>query len=346
MDEREITHDVIKNSDDSRLAKMEQEDCLAKINAAFPSESEHDQRMRKALTPHYTIGCKRIMPSDDWYPTLARENVTLETRPIARIDENGPTVCDEDSSHEEHVLPSHEKLDLLIWATGFQTLKFLHPMRVTGAQGRHLEDIWQNGPHALYGVSVPDLPNFGMLYGPNTNLGHNSIVLILEAQAKYISGLAGAVLESRSSIHNAPNTNPVDVAAQGQDPEKLLTLILKTSRVKSYEHEMQSRLKTTAWADPNCTSWYKDPASGKITNNWPGDCREYMDRLSAIQWDEYEGGNKVVAMRSGKQGTAVGRVREETHVTGNTAMAFGVVSAIAAFGVAWGRWGRGFSLVR
>lgn len=115
------------------------------------------------LIPNYAPGCRRVLFTDDYYPTLARENVLLETRGITGITNSSIKVDGEDE--QEH--------DLIVLATGFRTVEFMHPIRIYGANGRSLEDIWRNGATAFNGVTVEDLPNFGMFYGPNTNLGEN-----------------------------------------------------------------------------------------------------------------------------------------------------------------------------
>jgi len=78
-------------------------------------------------------------------------------------------------------------LDLLVLATGFKTTQFMYPIKIFGKNGKSIEEIWKDGASAFLGMTVPELPNFGMLYGPNTNLGHNSIILMIEAQALYIT---------------------------------------------------------------------------------------------------------------------------------------------------------------
>ena len=331
MDLREDFHEVFADNENSKWAEEFKQDCLTKIRTTFPSDSPEDKRMREVLTPGYAIGCKRVLVSDDWYPALARSNVTLETRGIQRIDGNGPVVADENG---EASFADGEGLDVLISATGFATRHFLSPLNITGRNGRKLDDIWVNGPKALNGVAVPDLPNFGMLYGPNTNLGHSSIVLMLEAQSRYINGLIGAVLDGRK-----PARQSGVGLAQSFDSTQLLTIVPKTEAVDNYEEEMQDRLGNSPWADPRCNSWYKDAKTGKITNNWPGDCREYGKRLSKVDWSQFEGGENVSGIRKGQKAADVGRVREETYVSDKMLLGMGIISAAAASVGAFARYG-------
>ncbi|KAL9089485.1 MAG: hypothetical protein Q9159_002525 [Coniocarpon cinnabarinum] len=341
-DLREGYHEVWRDNENSDYAEEFTQDCLTKMQKSFPSDSEHDVWMREQLTPRYQVGCKRICVSDDYYPALAKPHVTLEPRPIKSISPTGP-VIDTSSKPNPTAVPDSDNLDVLVLATGFQTMSFLAPIDFTGRNGRKLGDIWANGPHSLNGVTVQDLPNFGMMYGPNTNLGHSSIGLMLEAQSRYIAGLAGAVLDGRKEPRNrGAGAKP---KAMGKDPATepaMLTLYPKPEAISRYNTEMQARLAQTPFADPNCSSWYKDPATGKITNNWPGDCREFGTRLSKVEWDDYEGGDQVKRMRKGQKQADVGRVKEDIVVSDGMLMLMGAVSAVAGVAGWYLRKGRGF----
>lgn len=198
------------------------------------------------LTPKYDLGCKRILISDDFFPVFTRDNVKLETRKIDKISEKGIVAEGEE-----------EEFDLIIMATGFATVEFMHPIDIRGKNGRSIRDIWKAGGEALYGVAVEDLPNFGMLYGPNTNLGHNSIILMIEAQSRYINVLMAKVLEARLN--------------GGQ-----LVIEPKKAAVSEFNSKMQDNLKTTSFADERCGSWYKRKDNGKITQNWWSTVVEYQ----------------------------------------------------------------------
>ena len=120
------------------------------------------------LQPTYKLGCKRVIISDDYFPVFLRDNVKLETGKIGKVTEKGIVTDD-----------GEEEYDCIVLATGFRTLEFLHPIEITGSAGRTLNSIWSKGGQALYGLCVESLPNFACLYGPNTNLGHNSIILMV-----------------------------------------------------------------------------------------------------------------------------------------------------------------------
>lgn len=204
----------------------------------------------KKLEPTYKLGCKRVVVSDDYYPTFLRDNVRLEIRHIDRISTKG-IVCDQ----------IEEQFDLIILATGFKATQFMYPMEIVGRGKQPLRNIWRDGAEAFNGVCVEHLPNFAMLYGPNTNLSHNSIILMIEAQSQYIVALIAEVSRAR--------------ADGGQ-----LVLQPKAQKVAEYNARVQSSLVATNYADPSCNSWYKIEGSGKVTNNWPGTAIQYQEVIS------------------------------------------------------------------
>lgn len=313
MDFRESFHDAVTDGK-SDFAELIRTSCTDMMKAQIPDQPA----LWEKLTPTYNPGCKRVIISDDYYPALANPKTTLDTGKIARITPTGIELAD--GTHHEH--------DIIVLATGFRTVEFLHPIRVTGTQNRSLDTIWSGGASALYGTTVPSLPNFGMFYGPNTNLGHNSIILMIEAQSRYLNALVGAVLDARN---------------RGQR----VGLMPTQARTDSFNDKIQAILKESSFADPNCASWYKN-SEGRITNNWSGTVVEYQEMLSKVDWADFEttdgreGGagdeqkgtsaSKVV-FGSGKLETKVGRVHEETMVS-NTTLVLGTLSAVAA-GAAW-----------
>jgi cation diffusion facilitator CzcD-associated flavoprotein CzcO len=199
-----------------------------------------DPELREALTPDYPIGGKRILFADDYYPALTRENVELVTSPIERVTPEGVVTRD----------GTTRRLDALILATGFDSTSFLTPMKIEGLHGRSLRDDWKDEPVAYLGMSVAGFPNFFMMYGPNTNLGHNSIIFMIECQANYI---VGAIRE---------------IFGRG-----IGTLDLREDVMKAYNERIQRELATSVWATTD-RSWYKNEA-GRITNNWSGTTIRY-----------------------------------------------------------------------
>lgn len=207
--------------------------------------------LRRQLTPDYPIGAKRVLFSDDYYAALARANVELVTEGIAAIT---PTGIRCNSGREIAA-------DILIYGTGFHTNPFLAPIEIVGRGGRRLCDAWQEGAHAYLGMMTAGFPNLGMMYGPNTNLGHNSIVIMIEAQAAYLVR-----------------------AIQGAEARGARMLEVRPEVEAAYNVEIQQRLSTMAWSQV-AESWYKD--RGRITNNWPGSTWEYMRRLRRVDWRDY-----------------------------------------------------------
>ena len=315
MDFREAFWEAIWDAK-SPIADMLKQQCFDMMHAALPGQ----ENLWKQLTPEYTVGCKRVIISDDYYPTIARDNVTLETRPIEKITSSGITVKDATS------YSSHEDYDLIVCATGFRTIEFMHPIRIVGKNGMSLNDIWKGGARAYNGVVLPNVPNMALLYGPNTNLGHNSIILMIEAQSKYIAELAKAVLEARMRDPEGTNDSAT-LKGEGGSP---IALVPKKERVEAYNAELQEKLGKSNFADPACNSWYKDPETGRITNNWSGTVIEYQKLMEKVKWDDFEDGDAVVKMRGEKE-VNLPRVREESLVSDKFLTGLGV--ATVAMGV-------------
>ncbi len=215
----------------------------AKARAHLRSQIS-DPHLRAQLTPDYPLGCKRILLSDDYYPALMRDNVRLVTTPISRITPAGARTAD----RETH------RFDALIHASGFAASDFLPGLSIVGPQGRDLGAAWADGAEAYDGVMVAGFPNLFFLYGPNTNIGHNSILFMYECQYRLIARL----LAERA----ARGARTVDVRAEA---------------MARYNAELAARLEKSVWA-AGCGNWYKT-ASGRITNNWPGSTLEYWYRL-------------------------------------------------------------------
>ena len=199
-----------------------------------------DEKLRQALTPTYPVGAKRILFSDKYYAALARENVELVLGAPARIDAEG--IVDFRGTARPH--------DVIIYSTGFHTNPFLKSIEVRGTGRQTLREKWKDGAYAYLGISVSGFPNMFMLYGPNTNTGHTSIIFKLECQSDYVIQL----------MQHAQAAGPMAVKADVES---------------AFNDEMQIRLADLAWNKVE-TSWYKDGA--RLTNNWPGSSIEYKRR--------------------------------------------------------------------
>lgn len=199
----------------------------------YLNRTVRDPELRRVLVPDYPVGAKRILISDDYYQTLNLPQVRVVTDGVARLSEGAV------------VTRTGEQLavDAVIFATGFRTNPFLAGLHIRGLDGRLLEHDWKDGARAYYGITVPGYPNLCLLYGPNTNLGHNSILFMLECQFEYILQ-ALRVLRDGAAY--------VDV---------------RSDVFEAFNRDIQQALQHTAWAKVD-HSWYKDEA-GRITNNWP-----------------------------------------------------------------------------
>lgn len=206
-----------------------------------------DAALRAAITPDYPLGCKRLLVSGDWYPALARDDVSLLTDAIESITPLGIRAGGVERAY-----------DALVYATGFQTSDPVAPMEVLGVGGRSLSgEAWADGAEAYLGISVPDFPNFFLMYGPNTNLGSGSIIYMLECQMRYV---ADAVRRLRDA--------------------GLAWIDVREGVHRAFAEEMQERLKDSVWT--SCDNWYRTP-SGRVTNNWPGLMTEYRRRTRRLR---------------------------------------------------------------
>jgi cation diffusion facilitator CzcD-associated flavoprotein CzcO/acetyl esterase/lipase len=223
------------------------------MSAAMLRQQVPDPRTRAKLTPAIQFGCKRIGFSNDWYPTFNRSNVDLVTDHIEAVTRTGIRTT---AGAREH--------DTIILGTGFTATEFLAPIQVRGAGGKDLAEVWKDGARAYLGLAVAGFPNMFLMYGPNTNLGSGSIVMMLEAQAGYIG-------------------SAVDLIAAGTAER----LELRSDVDDAYAGEVQRRLAGTAWV--SCGNWYSTE-SGRVTTNWPGALREYRRRTAVLDLSDYRAG--------------------------------------------------------
>jgi acetyl esterase/lipase len=193
-----------------------------------------DPALRERLTPRYPIGCKRILLSSDYLATFARPNVELVPDAIVRVTPEGIETAD----GRTHTA------DVIVYGTGFAATRFLAPMRITGRDGIDLNTAWRDGASSYLGMSIPGFPNFFMLYGPNTNLGHNSIVYMLESQFAHVLRCLKALRETGATA-----------------------LEVGTTPYRAFNAAIQARLAESSWV--GCRSWYLDE-QGRNTVNWPG----------------------------------------------------------------------------
>ncbi len=231
----------------SRMRKRLERGCREYIE-----ETISDPELRNKLIPDYPLGAKRILFSDNYYQAIEDHSVEIVTESIDRIDETGVRTVD----------GQHRDFDAIVVATGFETNDFLTPMTVTGRDGRVLNEVWREGPEACLGLTVSGFPNLFFLYGPNTNLGHSSIVMMIESQTNYVMSCLRQMVEQK--------VDAVDVRPEVQ---------------QRYNREMQERLAESSWASVG-DSWYVH--GGKVTNNWPGRTTEYRRRTRHCELADYQ----------------------------------------------------------
>ena len=209
--------------------------------------------LRRRLTPDYTMGCKRILLSDDYLPAMTQDNVDLVTDPIAEIRPNGVLTKD-GVLHEAEVL---------IFGTGFQVQRFPFAEKVLGREGKTLAETWKNGMSAHLGTTVAGFPNLFLLQGPNTGLGHTSVITMIEAQIEHIVN-AAKYMRSFSITSVEPTRE-----AQA-----------------SFVAEVDRKMKGTVWTSGGCQSWYLD-RNGRNSTLWPGFTFTFMRRVKAFHPEEF-----------------------------------------------------------
>lgn len=209
-----------------------------------------DPELRAKLTPDYTIGCKRILLSSTYYPALRRPNVDLITDPITAITPTGIATAD-GSAHPA---------DVIIYATGFKVIESVTGLNVTGRGGRKLA---HEGPEAYHGITVPGFPNFFMLLGPNTALGHTSVVFMIESQVQHVLSCLRMLARDKA-----------DTIEVHQDAQR------------RFNRRLQRRLGRAVWSAGGCTSWYLD-ADGVNRALWPGFSFEYWARTRRARRGAY-----------------------------------------------------------
>jgi cation diffusion facilitator CzcD-associated flavoprotein CzcO len=194
-----------------------------------------DARLREKLIPRYEIGCKRILPTDEWYPAVTRPNVEVITDALAEVRPHAVVAAD----------GTEREVDTIIFGTGFHVTDLPIAGTVRGREGRTLAEVWAGSPEAYKGAAVAGFPNLFLLVGPNTGLGHNSIVFMIESQVDYV-GDALATMRRRGARR-------VEVRPEAQ---------------QAYNAEVQQLTRGTVWVSGGCASYYID-RNGRNSSLWP-----------------------------------------------------------------------------
>src|SRR5436305_3201015 len=193
-----------------------------------------DPELIEKVTPDYTIGCKRILPSNKWYPALAKPNVELVTDGIAEVREH--SIVDGAGVERE--------VDAIVFGTGFHVTDIPAARQLRGRGGVLLDEAWQGSPRAYVGTSIPGFPNLFMLLGPNTGLGHSSMVYMIESQIAHVMA-----------------------ALRAMDVEGAEAIEARPEAVEKWNRGIDKRMRRTVW-ETGCASWYVD-ATGRNSTLWP-----------------------------------------------------------------------------
>jgi cation diffusion facilitator CzcD-associated flavoprotein CzcO len=211
-----------------------------------------DPALRARLTPDYRLGCKRVLISNDYYPALNRANVEVVTDGIAGIEPTGVRTAD----------GTLREVDAIIYGTGFRVADYLAPVHIVGRGGAVLNDVWRVSPRSYLGINVAGFPNLFLLMGPNTGLGHNSMIFMIEAQARY----------AVSSI-------------QTMRRRGLASMDVRPAVQDAFRQELARKLKDTVWTS-GCHAWYQTP-DGEVLL-WPGFSFDYWRRTRRVDLSQYE----------------------------------------------------------
>jgi cation diffusion facilitator CzcD-associated flavoprotein CzcO len=211
-----------------------------------------DRELRAQVTPHYALGCKRVLPSNRWYPALGKANVELVPSAIAEVREN--SVVGADGVERE--------VDAIVFGTGFHVTDIPAAKLVTGRDGRTLDEVWGGSPSAYLGTTVSGFPNLFFLLGPNTGLGHNSVVYMAEAQIAYVMDALRTMRERGAGA--------VEVREDAQ---------------AAFNASVDKRMVDTVWSS-GCASWYIDE-TGRNSTLWPDWTWRFRQRTARFDAKQY-----------------------------------------------------------
>ena len=226
---------------------------LQKVATAHINSKIQDPELRAKVTPDYTLGCKRVLLSNNYYSALTQNNVDVYNTGVKAIE--GNTVIGSDGSKTE--------VDIIILGTGFHVSDVSNTKHVYGASGQNMNDIWQGSPEAYRGTTITDFPNFFLVLGPNLAIGHNSAFIVIEAQLKYIMG---AIREMREH-----QIERIEVTGEAQ---------------RKYNDHIQEALQSTVWNTGGCSSYYLD-ANGKNSIGFPWGTLKMKELLNRFDVESY-----------------------------------------------------------
>lgn len=225
-----------------------------KVAMAHMENQVSDPDLRKKLTPTYQIGCKRRLSSSDYYPAVASPNVTVEASALDRVE--GASAFGKSGTGYE--------LDVLVFATGFEAVRMPFTKRIFNADGVSLDEHWDKGMQALDTIAVAGYPNLFIVYGPNTGLGSNSAVYIIEAQVDYVISALEYFEQNELAVFDA-----------------------KAEAEEDFMDHIHEVAKGTVWLDGGCSSWYIDDRSGRLTVIWPDFPHIFREENSEFHPERY-----------------------------------------------------------
>jgi cation diffusion facilitator CzcD-associated flavoprotein CzcO len=223
-----------------------------KIARAHMRRQISDPELLEKVEPGYTIGCKRILPSNRWYPALGRDDVELVTEPIAEVREH--SIVTKDGKERE--------VDAIVFGTGFNVVDMPVARYVRGRDGRTLEESWEGSPRAHLGSTIPGFPNLFMLLGPNTGLGHSSMVYMIESQVAYVIDALRAMRKHGADV--------AEVTAEAAE---------------RFNAALDERMQGTVWTT-GCSSWYLDD-TGRNATLWPDWTFRFRRRAARFDASHY-----------------------------------------------------------
>jgi cation diffusion facilitator CzcD-associated flavoprotein CzcO len=213
-----------------------------------------DPELRAKLTPAYEFGCKRVLISNDFYPTLERANIELVIEAIGEVRAHSIVTRD----------GIERPVDVLIFGTGFRVTDVLLGTRIVGRAGVEIHDAWKERVTAFLGITVAGFPNFFLLLGPNTGLGHNSVVLMIEAQVRYVMSCLGMMRRRGQAV-----------------------MEVRDASQRRFADRIREKLAGTVWLAGGCRSWYQDQRTGESPVVWPGSVVEYQRRTRSASAEDY-----------------------------------------------------------
>ncbi|HEX8742215.1 MAG TPA: NAD(P)/FAD-dependent oxidoreductase [Thermoleophilaceae bacterium] len=207
---------------------------IERVARAHRERQVKDPELLRKVTPDYAMGCKRILPSNRWYPTLQKPNVELVTGGVREVRRN--SVVGADGVERE--------VDAIVFGTGFQVTEMPASDLLVGSDGRALSEVWGGSPRCHRGATVPGFPNLFLLLGPNTGLGHNSMVYMIESQIAYVLDALRVMGERGAAVAE-----------------------VRPGAVEGWNASIDERMEGTVWTT-GCVSWYQD-ATGRNGAIWP-----------------------------------------------------------------------------